>query len=113
MGHGTTVATNTIIERKGPETALITTKGFRDVLELGRYRLPRLYDLTWRKPEPLLERRRRFEVPERLNHRGEELQPLDMAAVEHVCREIAAATEWNRWPSACSIPTPIQPMSWP
>ncbi len=90
VGHGTTVATNTIIERKGPETALITTKGFRDVLELGRYRLPRLYDLTWRKPEPLVERRRRFEVPERLNHRGEELVPLDLAAVEQVCREIAS-----------------------
>ena len=91
VGHGTTVASNTIIERKGPETALITTKGFRDVLELGRYRLPRLYDLTWRKPEPLVERRYRFEVPERLSYKGEEIIPLDMEAVEEVCQSIVAA----------------------
>ena len=90
LGHGTTVATNTIIERQGPKTALITTKGFRDVLELGRYRMPRLYDLTWRKPEPLVERRHRFEVPERLNYRGEALVPLDLEAVDVVCAAIVA-----------------------
>ncbi|HXD50561.1 MAG TPA: hydantoinase/oxoprolinase N-terminal domain-containing protein, partial [Burkholderiales bacterium] len=50
--HGTTVATNAIIERKGAVTGLITTRGFRDVLELRRIRIPRLYDLTWQKPEP-------------------------------------------------------------
>ena len=88
IGHGTTVATNTIIERKGPKTALITTKGFRDVLEIGRYRLPRLYDLTWRKPEPLVERQYRFEVPERQNYWGEELIPLDEVALEEVCQSI-------------------------
>ena len=88
VGHGTTVATNTIIERKGPKIALITTKGFRDVLEIGRYRLPRLYDLTWRKPDPLIERQYRFEVPERLNHKGEILTPLDMESVEDVCKSI-------------------------
>ena len=91
MGHGTTVATNTIIERKGPRVALITTRGFRDVLELGRYRLPRLYDLTWRKPDPLVERRYRYEVPERLSHTGEEILPLDEEAVEQVCQSIVAA----------------------
>ena len=85
VGHGTTVATNTIIERKGPRVALITTRGFRDVLELGRYRLPRLYDLTWRKPDPLVERRYRYEVPDRLSHTGEEILPLDEEAVEQVC----------------------------
>ena len=90
LGHGTTVATNTIIERQGPKTALITTKGFRDVLELGRYRMPRLYDLTWRKPEPLVERRHRFEVPERLNYRGKALVPLDLEAVDVVCAAIVA-----------------------
>ena len=88
IGHGTTVATNTIIELKGPRTALVTTKGFRDVLEIGRYRVPRLYDLDWRKPDPLVERQDRFEVPERLNHRGEELIPLDMAAVDEVCKAV-------------------------
>ena len=54
--HGTTVATNTILERKGALTGLITTKGFRDVLEIGRLRYPRLYDLTWEKPLPLVSR---------------------------------------------------------
>ena len=91
VGHGTTVATNTIIERKGPRVALITTRGFRDVLELGRYRLSRLYDLTWRKPDPLVERRYRYEVPERLSHTGEEILPLDEEAVEQVCQSIVAA----------------------
>ena len=52
--HGTTVATNTILERKGAKTGLITTTGFRDVLEIGRLRYPRLYDLTWEKPPPLV-----------------------------------------------------------
>ena len=91
VGHGTTVATNTIIERKGPKIALITSKGFRDVLEIGRYRLPVLYDLTWRKPEPLVERQYRYEVPERLNYKGEALVPLDMEAVEEVCHSAIAA----------------------
>ncbi len=86
VDHGTTVATNTIIERSGPKIGLITTKGFRDVLEIGRYRIPRLYDLTWRKPDPLVERRYRYEVPERLNHKGQVLQALDMEAVDDVCR---------------------------
>src|SRR6185312_7011586 len=48
--HGTTVATNAVLERSGPTTALITTRGFRDVLELGRLRTPALYDLDWQKP---------------------------------------------------------------
>ena len=91
VDHGTTVATNTIIERKGPKIALITTQGFRDVLELARYRLPRLYDLTWRKPDPLVERQYRFEVQERLNYQGETLIPLDMESVEKVCQSIAEA----------------------
>ena len=82
--HGTTVATNAIIERKGVQVALITTRGFRDVLEIGRYRVPRLYDLNWRKPEPLVERRYRFEVTERMNFRGEELVPVNLAEVDAI-----------------------------
>ena len=50
--HGTTVATNAVLERLGAETALVTTKGFRDVLELRRLRIPHMYDLFWRKPPP-------------------------------------------------------------
>jgi N-methylhydantoinase A len=88
--HGTTVATNTIIERRGVEVALVTTEGFRDVLELGRFRSPRLYDLSFRKPDPLVERRRRFEVPERVGGDGTIVQPLDLAALDRVAAAIAA-----------------------
>ena len=76
--HGATVATNAILERKGAKVGLITTEGFRDVLEIARLRMPRLYDLSsWDKPEPLVERHRRVEVRERVNHRGDVAQPLD------------------------------------
>jgi hypothetical protein len=84
IAHGTTVATNAIIERRGAAAALITTRGFRDVLELGRFRSPRLYDLKFRKPEPLVERRLRFEVTERCDTHGNILQPLaldELAAI--------------------------------
>ena len=77
LAHGTTVATNAIIERRGAVAALITTRGFRDVLELGRFRSPRLYDLKFRKPDPLVERRLRFEVTERIDANGNILQSLD------------------------------------
>ena len=63
--HGRTVATNAILEQKGARMALITTEGFRDVLELRRVRTPRLYDPLWQKPEPLVPRHLRFEVRER------------------------------------------------
>ena len=79
--HGTTVATNAIIERRGAVAALITTRGFRDVLELGRFRSPRLYDLKFRKPDPLVERRLRFEVTERTDANGNIVQPLDEAGL--------------------------------
>jgi 5-oxoprolinase (ATP-hydrolysing) len=74
--HGTTVATNAVLERRGAKTALLTTKGFRDVLELRRVRMPHLYDLFWTKPPPLVERSLRFEVDERMSASGEVLQPL-------------------------------------
>ncbi len=88
VSHGFTVATNAILERKGVRTALITTEGFRDVLELSRIRTPRLYDLYYRKPPALVERRLRFEVRERVNFRGEVLIPLEMADVERVVDRI-------------------------
>ncbi len=75
--HGTTVATNAVLQRLGAETALVTTAGFRDVLELRRLRVPHMYDLFWRKPPPLVERRLRFEVAERMSADGSVLQPLD------------------------------------
>lgn len=74
--HATTVATNIILERRGALTALVTTAGFRDVLEMRRLRIPLLYDLQYRKPEPLVPRQLRFEVEERLGPNGEVWQPL-------------------------------------
>jgi N-methylhydantoinase A len=88
--HATTVATNTIIERKGVPVALITTDGFRDVLELARFRAPRLYDLTFRKPEPLVERRMRFEVPERTGGDGSIVRPVDLDALGRIAERIEA-----------------------
>ena len=84
--HGTTVATNAVLERRGSRTALVTTAGFRDVLELRRLRIPHMYDLFWRKPPPLVERRLRFEVNERVTVDGTVLRPLDEAE----CRGVAA-----------------------
>jgi N-methylhydantoinase A len=75
--HGATVASNAILEHKGAITGLITTKGFRDVLEIRRLRMPRLYDMNWEKPPPLVERSRRLEVNERITFRGDILRPLD------------------------------------
>jgi len=68
--HGTTVASNAILEHKGARVGLITTKGFRDVLEIRTLRMPKLYDLTWTKPAPLVERYLRKVVDERIDHRG-------------------------------------------
>jgi N-methylhydantoinase A len=70
MLHGTTVATNTILEAAGAPTAVVTTRGFRDVLELGRLRRPVLYDLSWTKPVPLAARRHRFELDQRISADG-------------------------------------------
>ena len=86
--HATTIATNTIIERKGVKVALVTTAGFRDVLELARFRAPRPYDIGFRKPPPLVPRHLRFEVPERIGANGESVRPLDSAALEAVAQAI-------------------------
>ena len=77
--HGTTVASNAILEHKGARVGLITTKGFRDVLEIRTLRMPKLYDLTWTKPAPLVERYLRKVVDERINYRGEIERVLDPA----------------------------------
>ena len=79
--HASTVATNAILERRGPRTGLITTEGFRDVLEIGRLRYPRLYDLSWSRPEPLVERRLRLGVGERMAADGSVVIPLDSRSV--------------------------------
>jgi N-methylhydantoinase A len=79
--HGTTVATNTILEYTGARTALLTSAGFRDVLELRRVRAPELYNPFYRPPAPLVERRLRREIAERIGARGEIVEPLDEARV--------------------------------
>ncbi|MDA0262727.1 MAG: hydantoinase/oxoprolinase family protein [Chloroflexi bacterium] len=88
VSHGFTVATNAIIEQKGAKTALITTEGFRDVLEFRRNRIPRLYDLHYEKPPPLVKRQFRLEVGERLNFQGEVLRPLNKADVDRAVRYV-------------------------
>ena len=90
LAHGTTVATNAIIERKGVTVALITTQGFRDILEIARFRAPQLYDVSFRKPDPLVERRLRFTVPERVTATGAIDRPLDVDALEAVAERCLA-----------------------
>jgi N-methylhydantoinase A len=80
LAHGTTVATNALIQRQGAEVALITTAGFRDLLEIGRQTRPKIYDLKADHPEPLVPRERRFEVAERIGPAGEVI--LDLADAE-------------------------------
>jgi N-methylhydantoinase A len=79
--HGTTVATNAILESKGAKTALLTTRGFRDVLELRRLRTPQLYDRFYEPPRPIVERRLRQEVTERLDANGDVVELLDESSV--------------------------------
>jgi N-methylhydantoinase A len=89
--HGTTVATNAILEGKGARTGLITTAGFRDVLELRRLRIPEMYTLNYPKPDPLVPRRLRLEVAERTGPRGEVWRALDEASVHAAAERLEAA----------------------
>lgn len=86
--HGTTVASNAILEHKGARTGLITTKGFRDVLEIRTLRMPRLYDLHWEKPPPLAPRYLRLDVDERINSKGGVDKALDLDEVERVVQRL-------------------------
>ncbi|OWT54809.1 hydantoinase/oxoprolinase family protein [Candidimonas nitroreducens] len=83
--HGSTVAINTLLERKGARTALLITEGFRDIYEIGRINRPDAYNLFFRKHVPLAERRLRYEVRERLTAEGEVDTPLDEAGVHLIC----------------------------
>jgi len=82
--HGSTVATNAFLERKGARLTLVTTKGFEDLLEIGRQDRGSLYDLDWVRPEPLIPRSRRIGVRERMDVRGRVLVPLDRAALRRI-----------------------------
>lgn len=91
LGHGTTVATNMAIERRGARTGLITTKGFRDVLEVGRQLRPHLYDYTQTKPPPLVARRWRQEIRERLAADGSVVVPFDDVSARDAAALLAEA----------------------
>ena len=91
ISHATTIATNSILTRQGAKTGLITTKGFRDVLEIGRLRMPQLYNLKWEKPKPLVERQLRLEVDERAGSRGEILSPLSESSVTRAGKQLLQA----------------------
>jgi N-methylhydantoinase A len=86
--HGTTVASNAILEHKGARVGLITTKGFRDILEIRTLRMPRLYDIGWTKPPPLVERHLRVVVDERVNAEGRIERALDSAEAERAVRAL-------------------------
>jgi N-methylhydantoinase A len=88
VAHATTVATNAVLEHRGAKTALITTRGFRDVLELRRLRAPQMYDLFFEKPAPLVERHLRVELNERVSADGEVLTPVQHEEVQQLAWQL-------------------------
>ena len=105
--HGTTVATNAILEKRGVRTGLVTTAGFRDVLEIRRLRMPRLYDLKWQKPEALAARIDRVEVTERIDHTGRD---PSVRSTKRACTPRSTGflrTACNPSPSPSSTATPM------
>ena len=91
INHGTTLVINALIQRKGARTALVTTKGFRDVLEIARGNRPDPFDLYYQRDEPLVPRQRRFEVTERIDAQGNVLEALDRAELEALAVVLRAA----------------------
>ena len=89
--HGTTTATNAVVERKGGRVGLISTEGFRDTLEIMRINRERHYDLQWASPVPLVPRHLRFEATERVDYRGRIVTPLDTEALAATVAEMRAA----------------------
>src|SRR6266545_3556398 len=90
VNHGTTLVINALIQRKGAKAALVTTKGFRDVLEIARGNRPDPFDLHYRRDEPLIPRALRFEVPERIASTGAVVTPLDTAALTALAEKLKA-----------------------
>ena len=88
VNHGTTLVINSLIQRKGAKTALVTSKGFRDILEIARGNRPDPFDLYYQRDEPLIPRELRFEVPERMGSKGEVVAPLDLPSLEKLAGEI-------------------------
>src|SRR5258708_1369509 len=90
FAHGTTIAVNTVIERKGARTGLIVTKGFKDILNLGRSRLPDIFDYFTEKPEPLVARRHVKEIGERMLKTRATYKPLPEAEIIQAVKELIA-----------------------
>jgi N-methylhydantoinase A len=90
LNHGTTLVINAYIQRRGAKAALVTTQGFRDVLEIARANRPDPFDLHYRRDEPLIQRSLRFETPERMDTFGEVIVPLDMDALDRLAEELSA-----------------------
>ena len=88
LNHGTTLVINSLIQRRGAKCALVTSEGFRDVLEIARANRPDPFDLHYQRDEPLIPRELRFEVPERIDGNGKVLVPLDAGAVEALGEEL-------------------------
>ena len=88
VSHGTTLVINSLIQRRGAKCALVTSAGFRDVLEIARANRPDPFDLHYERDEPLIPRELRFEVPERIDAKGEVITPLDVAALEELTEEL-------------------------
>ena len=88
LNHGTTLVINAYIQRKGAHAALVTSEGFRDVLEIARANRPDPFDLHYRRSEPLIPRELRFEVPERMDSQGQVVTPLDTAALDKLAAQL-------------------------
>src|SRR5690606_30390720 len=90
FNHGTTLVINSLIQRRGARTALVTSKGFRDVIEIARANRPDPFDLYYQRDEPLIPRELRFEVPERIDARGAVVTPLDEAELAALAGRLKA-----------------------
>ncbi len=88
MAHGTTVVINALTERKGAVTALITTQGFKDVLEIGRGNRPDFFNLSYQKPAPYVPRFLRFQIEERISYQGDVEQPLNLDALPSILQKM-------------------------
>ncbi len=106
--HGTTVGTNTLLERKGARTALVTTEGFEDAIEIGRQARPKLYDFFFDRIEPLVPKDLRFGINERTASDGEILTAPTSQELRALAEQIVSRTSRNPSPSRSCSPSRIQ-----
>ena len=102
LSHGTTVGTNTLIQRSGSKVALITTKGFKDLLEIGRQTRPHMYNLHTDFPAPLVDRDHRFELSERMDFNGDVIIAPDKSDIEEVIDKVIQSEA-----KACALGFPV------